>query len=559
MQVITKLLYLQHQGETFTAVRRSSLSLLTRHRLHAGGANRSAAAAVQKEATEVFFAVTKLYQNSDMNLRRMVYLCLKDICPDAAEVMIVTNSLMKDMNAPQELYRANAIRVLRTIIDPSLLQSLERYFKQCIVDKAPVRRRPPTTVTTRAILFTRLTAAVQAMLMRQRRGGHAVQRGAGGGVERARGGAAPTQRQRRGGEAVGERDSGGGAEREPHGAVPRHCAADRHQVLRPPRHLQDPVHPHRVRRAQPHGAMPRRAPPPHRLQLYTPLLCAIAHPAGHVTTHVRPRSASPSQRRVRRARGVQIKYIARVLKDTGPPPDGERRPFYDYLHASLRHKSDMVMFQAARTIAELNQVTSAELAPAITCLQLFLASGKSILRFAAVRILNGVSMKQPAALAACNSELEALLTDTNRSIAVYAITTLLKTGSEASVDRVLKQIRAFMADIPDDFKVVVVDAIHALCLKYPAKYRTLLNFLSHMLREEGGYEFKRAIVEATLVLMRAIPDAREPGLLHLAEFIEDCEFTQLATQARRLSVGARFSATRAQCVWRARGQDAAAR
>jgi coatomer subunit gamma len=94
---------------------------------------------VQKEATEVFFAVTKLYQNSDTNLRRMVYLCLKDICPDAAEVMIVTNSLMKDMNSPQELYRANAIRVLRTIIDPSLLQQIERYFKQCIVDKAPVR------------------------------------------------------------------------------------------------------------------------------------------------------------------------------------------------------------------------------------------------------------------------------------------------------------------------------------------------------------------------------------------------------------------------------------
>ena len=136
------------------------------------------------------------------------------------------------------------------------------------------------------------------------------------------------------------------------------------------------------------------------------------------------------------------------------------------------------------------------------------------------------------AVASCNTELETLITDTNRSVAVYAITTLLKTGSEASVDRVLKQIRTFMADIPDDFKVVVVDAIRALCLKFPSKNRSLLNFLSHMLREEGGYEFKRAIVDALLVLMGAIPDVREAALLHLAEFIEDCEFTQLATQAR---------------------------
>ena len=94
---------------------------------------------LQKESSEVFFAVTKLFQNADLHLRRMVYLCLKDICPDAEEVMIVTNSLMKDMNAPQELYRANSIRVLRTIIDGAVLQSIERYFKQGIVDKAPVR------------------------------------------------------------------------------------------------------------------------------------------------------------------------------------------------------------------------------------------------------------------------------------------------------------------------------------------------------------------------------------------------------------------------------------
>jgi coatomer subunit gamma len=91
---------------------------------------------------------------------------------------------------------------------------------------------------------------------------------------------------------------------------------------------------------------------------------------------------------------------------------------------------------------------------------------------------------------------------------------------------------------PNDLhpQVVVVDAIRALCLKFPSKNRALLNFLSHMLREEGGYEFKRAIVDALLVLMNAIPDVREPALLHLAEFIEDCEFTQLATQARVCAV-----------------------
>ncbi len=36
-------------------------------------------AALQKEATEVFFSVTKLFQAKDANLRRMVYLVIKEV------------------------------------------------------------------------------------------------------------------------------------------------------------------------------------------------------------------------------------------------------------------------------------------------------------------------------------------------------------------------------------------------------------------------------------------------------------------------------------------------
>lgn len=99
---------------------------------------------------------------------------------------------------------------------------------------------------------------------------------------------------------------------------------------------------------------------------------------------------------------VQIKYIARVLSGTAAPANGEKRPFFDYLLTGLRDRSDMVTFQAARTIAELKDVTVAELTPAISALQLYLSSGKSILRFAAVRILNSVSMTQPVAGAQLN-------------------------------------------------------------------------------------------------------------------------------------------------------------
>lgn len=68
------------------------------------------------------------------------------------------------------------------------------------------------------------------------------------------------------------------------------------------------------------------------------------------------------------------------------------RPFYDFLEICLRNKTDTVMFEAARAITELSGVTSRELTPAITVLQLFLSSSKPVLRFAAVRTLNKVSL-----------------------------------------------------------------------------------------------------------------------------------------------------------------------
>ncbi len=44
---------------------------------------------------------------------------------------------------------------------------------------------------------------------------------------------------------------------------------------------------------------------------------------------------------------------------------------------------------------------------------------------------------------------------------------------------------------------------------------------------QGGFEFKKSIVDTILVLIGEIPDAVESGLAHLCEFIEDCEFTYL--------------------------------
>ncbi len=83
---------------------------------------------------------------------------------------------------------------------------------------------------------------------------------------------------------------------------------------------------------------------------------------------------------------------------------------------------------------------------------------------------------------------------------------------EANVDRLMKSITSFMSEISDDFKIVLVDAIKTLCLKFPAKYPVMMSFLSGALREEGGFKYKKAIVEAMLQIISEVKEAKESGM-----------------------------------------------
>jgi coatomer protein complex subunit gamma len=53
----------------------------------------------------------------------------------AEDVIIVTSSLTKDMTGKEDMYRASAIRALCTITDATMLQAIERYMKQALVDR----------------------------------------------------------------------------------------------------------------------------------------------------------------------------------------------------------------------------------------------------------------------------------------------------------------------------------------------------------------------------------------------------------------------------------------
>ncbi|KAK3920493.1 Coatomer subunit gamma-2 [Frankliniella fusca] len=414
--ILTKVLYLLNQGEQLGTT----------------------------EATEVFFAMTKLFQSKDVVLRRMVYLGIRELSSIAEDVIIVTSSLTKDMTGNEALYRAAAIRALCSITDVTMLQAIERYMKQAIVDK--------NAAVSSAALVSSLHLAKSA--------GELVKRW----VNEAQ-------------EAFSSDNV----------MVQYHALGLMYHIRKTDRLAVIKL----VSRLTKQG-------------LKSPFAVCLL-----------------------------IRIACRLLEDDDSAP-GTDSTLLSFIESCLRHKTELVIYEAAHAMVNLRRTTARELAPAVSVLQLFCSTSKPPLRFAAVRTLNQVAMSHPSAVTACNLDLENLITDSNRSIATLAITTLLKTGAESSVDRLMKQIASFVSEISDEFKIVVVQAIRALCTKFPRKHSVLMNFLSAMLRDEGGLDYKASIADTIITIIESNPEAKETGLAHLCEFIEDCEHTSLAVRILHL-------------------------
>ncbi|XP_068623549.1 coatomer subunit gamma-like [Battus philenor] len=409
IHILSKIIFLLYQGEKLTT----------------------------QEATDIFFATTKLFQSKDVMLRRLVYLSIKELSSLAQDVIIVTSSLTKDMTGKEDLYRAAAIRALCSITDSTMLQAIERYMKQAIVDKNPA-------VSSAALVSAmHLSATVPDLVRRW--------------VNEAQ-------------EAIMSDNT----------MVSYHALG----------------------------------------------VVAGARRNDRLSTVKLVTKLSRAPIRSPYALCLLIRHAAKLAEED---QSDASEPYLVFIESCLRHKSEIVVYEAAHAVVNLRK-SARDLAQAVSVLQIFCSSSKATLRLAGARTLAKLTTKHPSAVSACTVDLENLISDPNRSVATLAVTTLLATGAETSIDRLMKQISGFMSEISDEFKIVVVSAIKRLCSKFPRKHQSLAAFLAGMLRDEGGVQYKTAIADAIIALIEENPDAKETGLAHLCEFIEDCEHTSLAVR-----------------------------
>lgn len=73
-------------------------------------------------------------------------------------------------------------------------------------------------------------------------------------------------------------------------------------------------------------------------------------------------------------------------------------------------------------------VRDEDLAPVLSMLRVQLGSSRTCAKFAAMRILNELSVSHPMAIEGCNGDLEALVNDANRSVATLAVSHAAEDG-----------------------------------------------------------------------------------------------------------------------------------
>ena len=91
----------------------------------------------ENEKSQLFFNVTKLFQIPQTkgtikyaNLRRLVYVLIKELNVSEAEVFMCISILQKDVQQTEnDVFKANALRVLTKIIEEQYIQNIEKSLK----------------------------------------------------------------------------------------------------------------------------------------------------------------------------------------------------------------------------------------------------------------------------------------------------------------------------------------------------------------------------------------------------------------------------------------------
>lgn len=182
-----------------------------------------------------------------------------------------------------------------------------------------------------------------------------------------------------------------------------------------------------------------------------------------------------------------IQIIKKILIQSSSQLDTKTKDILlGYLNSLLENQDQMLRFEAAKSLIELDPyyAREVEIESVFVVFQEFLIQ-KSVRQYAGLRMLNKMAKNYPKLVTMAYGDIEPLLQDNNRFVASLAVSTLLQTCDEKSVDKLLNQIKSvsfciicyiislynvqYLSDMGDDFKIEIVNSLCNIAIRMPRK------------------------------------------------------------------------------------------
>lgn len=428
-----------------------------------------------QESTTLFFSISKLFQHKDLSLRQLVYLAIKELSASSQDILMVTSSIMKDIQSGDLIYKPNAIRTLSKVLDPTTVSASERLFRNCIVDKNPI-------VSSAALISSYNLLPIAKDV---------VKRFANETFETVQSYKLFPPNQFQLHEYYGSSTTN----------LPSTSYMYQYHALGLLYHLRnhDKMAMMKLVTSLSEGSALKNSLSIIQLMRYInkiliddeslmgslfPILSGFLKHKSDMVELEACKTLIGLQHLIRDEDFMSI--IATLQKLLCVP------------RTSTRFAAMRLINKISNKHPEKIVVVSLELENLIN------DSNRSISTLAITTLLKTIGVGTVEATAS-NSE---------------------------SVDRLINKMTSLMDEITEDFKIFIIEAIENLALKFPSKHKKLVTFLTDLLRDDGSLELKSTIIDGLFDLIRFLPDdsARQMILMNLCEFIEDCEFTELSVR-----------------------------
>lgn len=201
---------------------------------------------------------------------------------------------------------------------------------------------------------------------------------------------------------------------------------------------------------------------------------------------------------------------------------GNKKPanLLQYLNSSVE---PIIFFEAAKALTVIRQELAAPMIEkTISVLRVYL-SKSPVEIFSAIKILNKLSVDFPNKVVKVNREIEDLVQSSSKTISMMAILTLLRTGTDATVKRLVSKIEPLMHTISDSYKIMAINAMETISKESKAEY---ISFLKNALIEKGDLKFKKFILKK-LVKFLENEEYTSDIIKFLCTYTEDPDFYQL--------------------------------